>query len=375
MAKKNSNGVLVIPALNPEEKFLDLAVEMAQYFEDVIIVNDGSDEAHRGVFDAIKTALGDRVHLLVHEVNQGKGVALKTAFSYYMESSLKEDYVGLVAADSDGQHEYADVVMLDQKLGEQHERCIHIGHRDLNSKVMPPRSKFGNKLTAFLFNVLYGVKLKDTQTGLRAFSADILPWLVELKGSRFEYEMNMLIHSKNAEIALIEHPIKTKYEENHKSTYSTFKDSFRVGKVLLGPLLFFILAAVAACIVDIGGFALLEEWALPKKGIHNDAISILIATVVPRAMSSVINFLCNRYLTFGGKRISRSSFGKYYLLFFVQMGASYGLVLAFTTLFGGEQVFIKIVVKIVVDLLLSLCSYQVQMRWVFKKKKDKKAKQ
>jgi hypothetical protein len=66
-----------------------------------------------------------------------------------MESSLKEDYVGIVAADSDGQHEYADVVMLDKKLGEDHERCIHIGHRDLNSKIMPPRSKIGNKLTAF----------------------------------------------------------------------------------------------------------------------------------------------------------------------------------------------------------------------------------
>jgi membrane protein implicated in regulation of membrane protease activity len=58
------------------------------------------------------------------------------------------------------------------------------------------------------------------------------------------------------------------------------------------------------------------------------------------------------------------------LLFFVQMGASYGLVLGFTALFGGGQVFIKIVV----DLILSLCSYQVQMRWVFKKKKEKKKK-
>ena len=373
MAKKNSNGVLVIPALNPEAKFLDLAMEMAQYFEDIIVVNDGSDEAHVSVFTSIKEALGEKVHLLTHEVNQGKGIALKTAFSYYMESSLKEDYVGIVAADSDGQHEYADVVMLDQKLGEEHERCIHIGHRDLNSKIMPPRSKFGNKLTAFLFNFLYGVKLKDTQTGLRAFSADIMPWLIDLKGARFEYEMNMLIHSKNAGVALYEHPIKTKYEENHKSTYSTFKDSFRVGKVLLGPLVWFIVAALAACVVDIGGFAVLEYWLLPKAGIHDDAISILLATVISRAVSSVVNFCCNRFVTFGGKKISRSSIWKYYLLFFVQMAASYGLVLGCTMLFGVVEGSIAVtLIKIVVDLLLSLCSYQVQMRWVFKKKCEKK---
>ena len=66
MAKKNSNGVLVIPALNPEEKFLGLAVEMAQYFEDIIVVDDGSDEAHVCVFQNIKEALGDKVHLLTH---------------------------------------------------------------------------------------------------------------------------------------------------------------------------------------------------------------------------------------------------------------------------------------------------------------------
>jgi putative flippase GtrA len=220
-----------------------------------------------------------------------------------------------------------------------------------------------------LFNFLYGVKLKDTQTGLRAFSTDIMPWLIELKGARFEYEMNMLIHSKNADIALIEHPIKTKYEENHKSTYSTFKDSARVAKVLLGPLVWFIVAALVACAVDITGFALLEHWILPEFfNITNPALSILISTVGARAVSSIINFCCNRFLTFGGKKISKSSIWKYYMLFFAQICASYALVYGFTMLFGGGQVFIKIVI----DVILSICSYQVQMRWVFKKKSDKK---
>ncbi len=366
MENKKSNGVLVIPALNPDSKFKELAVEMANYFPVIIVVDDGSDEAHKPVFTAIQEALGATVHLLTHEVNQGKGVALKTAIAYYLNSPLKDEYVGIVTADSDGQHEYPDVVNLDKQLGEKHERALHIGHRDLNSEIMPPRSKIGNKTTAWMFNLLYGVKLKDTQSGLRAFSNDILSWLLTIKGARFEYEMNMLILSKNADVKIYETPIKTKYEENHKSTYNTFRDSFRVARVLLGGLGQFLLAALLASLTDLGGFALLYYVLLPDT--LEVAAALLISQVASRALSSVVNFLVNRFLTFGGKRISKNSIWKYYVLWLGQLGASYGIVLGFTVLLGGGEFWIKMIT----DFLLSLLSYQVQMRWVFKKKVVKK---
>lgn len=371
MNERKSNGVLVIPALNPEPKFKDLAVEMAQYFSAIIVVDDGSKEECKPVFAEIKEALGEKGHMLVHEVNQGKGIAIKTAITYYQESGLQEEYLGLITADSDGQHEYPDVVKLDEKLGEKHERAMHIGHRDLDSDIMPPRSKIGNKTTAFLFNLLYGVKLKDTQTGLRAFSNDILDWLLSIKGARFEYEMNMLILSKDADVKLYETPINTKYEENHKSTYNTFKDSFRVAKVLLGGLGQFVLAAILASATDLGGFALLYYLLLPYIAPQMLVpTALLVSQVTSRALSSVVNFLVNRFVTFGGKRISRSSIWKYYLLWVTQLGASYAIVLGFTMLLGGGEFWIKMIT----DLLLSLLSYQIQMRWVFKKKKIKKNK-
>ena len=366
MENKKSNGVLVIPALNPDSKFKELAVEMANYFPVIIVVDDGSDEAHKPVFTAIKEALGDACILLTHEVNQGKGVALKTAIAYYLDSPLKDEYVGIVTADSDGQHEYPDVVNLDKQLGEKHERALHIGHRDLNSKIMPPRSKIGNKTTAWMFNLLYGVKLKDTQSGLRAFSNDILNWLLTIKGARFVYEMNMLILSKNADVKIYETPIKTKYAENHKTTYSTFRDSFRVARVLLGGLGQFLLAALLASLTDLGGFALLYYILLPDT--LEVATALLISQVASRALSSVVNFLVNRFLTFGGKRISKNSIWKYYVLWLGQLGASYGIVLGFSVLLGGGE----FLIKMITDLLLSLLSYQVQMRWVFKKKIAKK---
>lgn len=367
MNEKTSNGVLIIPSLNPEPKFLTIAKEMAEHFADIIIINDGSTEETAVIFDEIKVALQEKAHILTHEKNMGKGVALKTAFQYYKDSGLMERYDGVVTADSDGQHEFPDVKMIDEKLGENHEKALHLGHRDLNSPIMPPRSKVGNKFTATLFSILYGIKLKDTQTGLRAMSNDLIDWLLSIKGDKFEYEMRMLILSKNVGATIFEHPIKTKYEVVHKSHYHTVRDSVRVGKVLFGALGSFIFAALLAAGVDLGMFYLFDYVVFKHLDME---VALLWATILSRTISSVFNFLTNRFLTFGGKKISRSSILKYYFLWLAQMGMSYGVVLGLTYAFSGGE----LVIKLVVDLLLSILSYQVQMRWVFKKKEVKEEK-
>ena len=368
MEEKRSNGVLIIPALNPEPKFVGLLGEFVGYFQDVILVDDGSNEQGKAVFAEIAEKYGERVRILTHEVNGGKGKALKTAFAYYVQSDLKDKYVGVVTADCDGQHTFVDTVKLDESLGAYPEKSLHIGYRDLYSKNMPFRSKFGNRSTALLFSLLYGVKLKDTQSGLRAFSNDLMDWLLEIKGNRFEYEMNMLIQSKNVDLKTYEVPIETRYAEHHTSHYRTLQDSMRVLKVLLGGLISFIAAALVASVVDLGAFALLYYVILPSE--MDVSAALLISTVASRVVSSVANFLFNRFVTFGGKRISRSSVFKYYLLWALQLSASYGSVLGLTLLFGGGEFFIKLVV----DLVLSMLGYQVQLRWVFKKKEEKEEK-
>ena len=361
-----NNAVLIIPSLNPDQKLVDVVKEASEVFGDIIVINDGSKKEYDGIFEHIKIAHGEKIHLLAHEQNRGKGCALKTAFSYYLHSDLSKKYLGVVTMDSDGQHSVEDAKSLDDKLGEKHERALHIGHRDLNSPVMPLRSKFGNKATAFLFRFLYGVKLKDTQSGLRAFSNDIVPWLTEVNGQRFEYEMNVLIRSKDADLNVYEHQIETRYEKNHKSHFRSLNDSFKVMKVLFGGIAKFVFAALCAGIFDLGLFYLIDYIIIGDK--MAVALSLLIATTASRAVSSVVNFLVNKFITFGGKKTPKRSIIKYYVLWLFQMGASYGLVLAFTSIFGGGELWIKLVV----DLLLSLFSYRLQLTWVFKRKNEEK---
>jgi dolichol-phosphate mannosyltransferase len=325
------------------------------------LINDGSDEKCESVFRYI-TSNFKQVHYLKHEENKGKGTALKTAMQYFRSNQNFEVYDGVVTADADGQHEISDIIALDKRLGLNPSKSIVIGFRDLNSEKMPFRSKIGNKTTAFLFSALYGIKLKDTQSGLRAFSKDVIPWLIDLKGDRFEYETNMLVKSKNTDYQIIEEPISTRYETNHKSHFRSFVDAFSVLKILLSGIISFIMAGAVAGIADIGLFALFSSVLL--KPYFSFAVNILISSVVARIFSSIINFIINRFVTFGGKKVSKKSVIKYYFLWCLQLFASYGLVLFLTLLIGGGEV----IIKLIVDFILSLLSYQVQMKWVFRKK-------
>ena len=79
------NVTIVLPSLNPDDK-LNKVVDglIGAGFKDIVLVNDGSDEAHLEPFRL--AAANKEVTLLTHDVNKGKGRALKTAFSYVVEN-------------------------------------------------------------------------------------------------------------------------------------------------------------------------------------------------------------------------------------------------------------------------------------------------
>lgn len=95
---------VVLPSLNPDEKLQKtVASLLAAGFTDLVLVNDGSRE------DTLRFFPKEDEHITVlrHEVNRGKGAALKTAFRYVLEH--RPDSPGVVTADGDGQHRAEDV--------------------------------------------------------------------------------------------------------------------------------------------------------------------------------------------------------------------------------------------------------------------------
>lgn len=220
--------VPIIPSFNPDEKLLKSIEKLiSNGFEKIIVVNDGSD--NKKFFDDIVKI--KECILLTHEINKGKGCALKTAFRYYKEN-LQKKYDGVITLDADGQHQIEDVINISNVLTDN--KLFVLGTRLFNTKETPFRNKFGNRLTSKLFKKLYGVYLKDTQTGLRAIPNHLIDLHLNAHGERFEYEINALIDLVKSYEKILQIDIKTVYLEdsNKKSHFNPLKDSYKIYKIL-----------------------------------------------------------------------------------------------------------------------------------------------
>ena len=219
--------VPIIPSLNPDYKLIKIIDELKKKYKKIIIVNDGSESDK--IFNQIKEY--KECVVLTHDVNKGKGEALKTAFRYYIDN-LSSKYIGIITIDSDGQHLPIDAISMCELL--EKENKFILGTRLFNTKQTPFRNKLGNRITSKVFKWLYKVNIKDTQTGLRALPNRLISKVVNLPGSRFEYELNQLIKLVKLKEDIIQYDIHTVYlkNSNKKSHFKVLKDSIRIYKIM-----------------------------------------------------------------------------------------------------------------------------------------------
>ena len=227
-------AAIVLPSLDPDQKFAAVVKGLAEDgFEHIVIVDDGSDAAHQHWFE--EAARYPACTVLHHGVNKGKGRALKTAFAY-VRRELPE-LCGVITIDGDGQHLLGDIVACGERMLAEGEKVV-LGCRDFDQPGVPPRSVAGIKTTSRMFRLFYGIRLSDTQTGLRAIPRAFLEHFERIEGERFEYETNMLLDMKRSGIAFVEQPIATVYdEEDYSSHYNAVKDSWRIFKIMFKGLL------------------------------------------------------------------------------------------------------------------------------------------
>ncbi len=353
-----SQVAIVLPSLNPDEKF-GIVVQglLDSGFAHIVIVDDGSTEEKQHWFE--EAAAHVRCHVLHHGVNKGKGRALKTAFTYVMEHL--PEVQGVVTIDGDGQHLLPDIIACAERMLNDPDKVV-LGCRNFDLPGIPARSVAGNKTTRRLFRICYGIKLSDTQTGLRAIPAKYLPRFCRIEGERFEYETNMLLNMKRMGISFLEQPIQTVYEdENVRSHYNPVKDSLRIFKVMLK----FMLSSLGSTLIDLGVFYLMMRFFAVFFG----AFAELAATFVARASSSFVNFNANNKLVFGNEGDYRRAMFRYYCLCIPQMLVSAGLVTLINGLFQNSAPILATLIKFVVDTFLFFLSYQIQREWVFSGKK------
>lgn len=357
---------VVVPSLNPTDRLTDTVDGLLQAgFSQIVLVNDGSRPEAGPFFEA--AASRPRVTLLGHEVNRGKGAAMKTAFSWLLEHC--PDCAGVVTVDGDGQHHPEDAMACAQKMLEEH-RLI-LGCRDFSLPDVPPRSRMGNRITRAVFRIFCGLAISDTQTGLRAIPMEYLSRLTTVAGERYEYETNMLLALKDLGILWDEVKIRTIYlDENKESHFHTVRDSWRIYKLILARFFRYTLSSLASAVADTGLFALLS--ALLAGLLAGTALTAA-AAIGARVLSSLLNFTLNRRLVFRSGAPLGRALGRYYALalplLLCQFLMTEGALRA--ARIGDRQTFLRTAVYAGVMVVLFVASYVIQRRWVFARKDRK----
>jgi glycosyltransferase involved in cell wall biosynthesis len=335
---------ILIPSYEPDERLLALIHNLKEEAGDapILIVDDGSGENYRGIFQSAEQA---GCTVLTHASNRGKGSALKTGFDYVRQHG---DADGVVCADSDGQHLPEDIFRISDAVRKNRNHIV-LGSRQFTGKV-PLRSRFGNSATRMVYALATGKPIQDTQTGLRGYSSDMLDWLCEVPGDRFEYEMNMLLEAPKAGYDFVEVPIETVYLEDNKSShFRPLTDSARI----YFPFLKFCTSSGFSAVLDFVLLFLLQ-WLTSN---------LLVSVMGARLVSSIFNFSMNRrYVFTEGQGIAiKKSLPRYFSLVIVIMISNYALLYLF-----HESIGIPLfVAKLMTEVFLFAFSYMVQRKFVY----------
>jgi len=221
-----SQNIALIPAYEPEETLLELIDALSEAGCNIVVVDDGSGPAYSVLFAQAR----EKAAVLTHKNNLGKGAALKTGLDYISRHCGPDSVI--VTVDADGQHRAEDAMKI-SLTARCHPDTLVLGSRALAGDI-PLRSRFGNTVTRFVYRLSTGLKVHDTQTGLRAFHRQLISVMLGISGDRYEYEMNVLLEFARRGIPIREEEIATIYiGGNSSSHFNTVRDSWKIYKEIL----------------------------------------------------------------------------------------------------------------------------------------------
>lgn len=352
----NGKIPIIIPAYEPDERLIALVHDLSESGDMIIIVDDGSGLEYAPIFERCKEILGEKGIVLAHPVNRGKGRALKTAFSFLLKYC--PNAAGAVTADSDGQHSKTAINSVREAL-QENPGFLVLGVRAFEGAGIPWKSMFGNKLTVKVLSYVAGIKVTDTQTGLRGIPRDFMRQLVEVKGERFEFETEMLVESAGC-YPIMEVPIETIYdsEKNHQTHFDPIADSIRIYRIFGRMFLKYIFSSVSACVLDLLCFSIFCFFLKTENGLYY----VSAATVLARIVSAAYNYMLNYKVVFHSRETVGKSAVRYFILAIIQMGFS---ALGVTVGVSVLPMMSEVVIKMIVDTVLFFISYCIQRKYVF----------
>ncbi len=195
---------MLVPAYNEGRNIADVVKGCLKHVPDVVAVDDGSTD---GTGESARQA---GATVITHEVNRGKGAALKTGFDYILE----QGWEAVIVIDGDGQHDWNEIPNIIETTFREN-AAITIGSRMSDMKNMPLHRRASNLLTSWIISRLSGQYVPDSQCGFRLIRSDFLRE-IELTTNSFEMESEMIIIAGRKGYKVAGVPIRTIYIEGRE---------------------------------------------------------------------------------------------------------------------------------------------------------------
>ena len=202
---------VVVPVYNESKNILILLNEIKKnisHDDEIIVVEDGSID---NTLDEIKKF---ECKLLVHKKNIGKGQSLIDGINL-----AKGDII--LFLDGDGQDDPSEIPKLLDGINKGYDFVIGSRFVEDDKKKITRYTKtalsninwFGNKGLTFFINFLFGLNIKDTQSGFKCFKRDAIKNL-NLVSKKYEIETEIVIKSKRDKLKILEVPV-FRYERKY----------------------------------------------------------------------------------------------------------------------------------------------------------------
>nr|MCR5004108.1 glycosyltransferase family 2 protein [Bacteroidales bacterium] len=221
---KSLGCAVVVPTYNNGRTVGDVIKQLLDYTHDIIVVNDGCTDNTADVL----ASFGDKVKVIVHSVNMGKGVALLDG----LRKAKQDGFTYAITIDSDGQHYPSDIPVFIEAIVKEPDSLL-VGGRNLFAEGMPTKNTFANRFSNMWYRIETGISLFDTQSGYRLYPLKKMNLDNRHYTRGYEFELEALVFSAWEGINVRNVPIRVLYqgEGERVSHFKPFRDFTRISIV------------------------------------------------------------------------------------------------------------------------------------------------
>lgn len=217
-----TNVAVLIPCYSEEKHIREVATRARQQVDTVLVIDDGS-------FDRTsEEARLAGVEVVRHEVNQGKGAAIKTGLRLLTQ---RRDLVYILILDGDGQHLPEEIAHFLEEANTSHASMI-VGNRMGDLREMPLVRRATNLTMSWLISQACGQHIPDTQCGFRMFHRELALGFLECPSTKYDFETEMLVLASRRGCRIAAASVTTVYGDETSKIHPV-RDTVRFVKLMI----------------------------------------------------------------------------------------------------------------------------------------------